>query len=89
MCSPMPSLYPPVLTPLGGRPPGNKSRLSDTLHHSTHTLSPWSTKKKWERERKGCAKMKGGRMERAKGKWAALDGVDVCRRESEKDKRKG
>lgn len=27
-------------------------------------------------------------MERAKGKWAALDGVDVCRRESEKDKRK-
>lgn len=27
-------------------------------------------------------------MERAKGKWAALDGVDVCRGESERDERK-
>lgn len=28
-------------------------------------------------------------MERAKGKWAALVGVDVCRGESERDERKG
>lgn len=28
-------------------------------------------------------------MERAKGKWAALDGVDVCRGESERDESKG
>ena len=42
MCSPVRSLYPPVLTPLGGRPPGNKSRLFHTLpppitHRHTHT----------------------------------------------------
>lgn len=55
MCFPARSLYPPVLTPLGDRPPGNKSRLSDTLHPcsatttttttTTHTPSQQSTKK--------------------------------------------
>lgn len=56
MCFPARSLYPPVLTPLGDRPPGNKSRLSDTLHPcsatttttttTTHTPSQQSTTKK-------------------------------------------
>lgn len=69
MCSPMPSLYPPVLTPLGGRPPGNKSRLSDTLHHSAHTLSPWSTKKMGERKEGVCKNERGknGEGEREMG----------------------
>lgn len=63
MCFPARSLYPPVLTPLGDRPPGNKSRLSDTLHPcsatttttttTTHTPSQQSTKKKEEWEEMG------------------------------------
>lgn len=53
MCSPASSLYPPVLTPLSGRPPGNKSRLSNAPHHTTrshtrsvptHTLSVVNTR---------------------------------------------
>lgn len=76
MCFPARSLYPPVLTPLGDRPPGNKSRLSDTLHPcsatttttttTTHTPSQQSTKKKRRSERK----------------WAVLYGFEVCGRES-------
>ena len=31
----------------------------------------------------------GGRMERVKGKWVVLDAVDVCRREAQRDERKG
>lgn len=93
MCSPMRSLYPPVLTPLGGRPPGNKGRLSDTspppqhthtLILNTHPLSGQQKKIGGERKERVC---KRGRMNRAKGKWAALNGVDVCRGESQRDER--
>ena len=90
MCSPVRSLYPPVLTPLGGRPPGNKSRLFHTLpppitHRHTHTHThthiakhilntlPLSGQQKIGGERKE-GECKGRRMEKAKGKWAALGG---------------
>lgn len=68
MCSPMRSFYPPVLTPLGGRPPGNKSRLSDTLHHSTHTLSVVNKKIGGEK-RRGVQRRRGknGEGEREMG----------------------
>jgi len=76
------NVFSSVLTPLGGRPPGNKCRLCDTLHPYSpsttaatthaHTPSEWS-KKIEERERK----------------WAALEGFEVCGRESKGNVKRG
>lgn len=75
MCSPASSLYPPVLTPLSGRPPGNKSRLSnaptppppDLTHaQSRHTLSVVNTRIESENGRS----LQRGEMEMGVAGWS-------------------
>lgn len=81
MCSPVCSLYPPVLTPLGGRPPGNKSRLSDTPitphHHPpppplTHTHTQPLVVNKKQGEQKGMG------VERQEEEWRGWKGNGCC-----------